>query len=349
MKFFFLLRKRLAQYYMKNKVIFLLFVLGGALNAIVFCFSYGNLLPAMTNRGSQEIQYREYFVRYFDGVKSLEEKETALEEIQNSGLLESVRLCWQENNDIDGRLICACVYGEPPLVRLKGTLELSAPGQVLVPLSSSADVGSEVTLMGEAFEVVGQHTSDEYYISYADFVDTGCKIWQIYAAAQERQNFSDDPVEQLLRSTFPDGNIKTPRIYELSDQGLSRYNLTMICSTFLIATVSFMFLLRYLMDSMMDENSASMMVGASKGKLIFLIFCEGLVLFLAVSILGLLLHFVLYTPVFSKLNYAEGLVYRFGDYLRILAGISGIVLVCLIPFLGKYMKLSPIRAYRTRP
>lgn len=341
-----MLRKRLTQYYKKNKGMFLLFVLGGAINAIVFCFSYGNLLPAMTNRGSQEIQYREYFVRYFDGVKSLEEKETALEEIQNSGLFESIRLCWQENNDIDGRLICACVYGEPPLIRLKGTLELSAPGQVLVPLSSSADVGSEVTLMGEAFEVVGQHTSDEYYISYADFVDSGCKIWQIYAAAKNRQDFSDDPVEQLLRTTFPDGNIKTPLIYELSDQGLSRYNLTMICSTFLIATVSFMFLLRYLMDSMMDENIASMMVGASKGRLIFMIFCEGLFLFLGVSILGLLLHYVLYVPVFSRVNYAEGLVYRFNDYLRILSGIFFIVLACLIPFLVKYTKMSPICVYR---
>ena len=129
MKFFFLLRKRLAQYYMKNKVIFLLFVLGGALNAIVFCFSYGNLLPAMTNRGSQEIQYREYFVRYFDGVKSLEEKETALEEIQNSGLLESVRLCWQENNDIDGRLICACVYGSRRWSASKEPWSFRLPGR----------------------------------------------------------------------------------------------------------------------------------------------------------------------------------------------------------------------------
>ena len=165
---------------------------------------------------------------------------------------------------------------------------------------------------------------------------------------QDLVTYWDRKTEQLLRSTFPDGNVKTPRIYELSDQGLSRYNLTMICSTFLNATVSFKFLHRYLMDSMMDENSASMMVGASKGKLLFLIFCEGLVLFLGVSILGLLLHYALYTPVFSKLNYAEGLVYRLGDYLRILAGICAIVLVCLIPFLGKYMKMSPIRGYRTR-
>lgn len=341
-----MLLNRLAQYYRKNKIIFLLFVIGGAINALVFCFFYGNLLPVVTNRNSQEIQYREYFVRYFDEVKTLDEKEAEMDEIQNSGLFESVRVCWQESDSLDGPWICASVFGDPPLIRLKGTLDFSSCRQVIVPLSCSADVGSSITLMGETFQVIGQHTSDEYYISYTDFADIGCKIWQIYAVTNDRQDFSNDLAEQLLCNTFSDGNIKTPRIYELSDMGLSLYNTIMICSTFLIATVSFMFLLRYLMDSLTDENIASIIVGASKRKMVLLIFCEGLILFLAVSIIGLLFHYALYIPVFSKINIAEGLIYSFSDYLRILSGIFFIVLACLIPFLGKYTKMSPIRMYR---
>lgn len=346
MRFFFLLINRLAQYYRKNKVIFMLFVIGGAINALVFCFFYGNLLPAVTNRNSQEIQYREYFVRYFDEVKMLDEKEAEMKEIQNSGLFESVRVCWQENNSLDGRWICASVFGESPLIRLKGTLNFTSDRQVLVPLSCSADIGSSITLMGESFQVVGQHTSDEYYISYTDFAALDCRIWQIYAVTNSRQDFTNDLAEQLLSNTFSDGDIKTPRIYELSDKGLSLYNTIMICSTFLIATISFMFLLRYLMDSLMDENIVSIIVGASKRKMVLIIFCESLILFLAVSIIGLLLHYALYIPVFSKINITEGLVYSFGDYLRILTGIFFIVLACLIPFLGKYTKMSPIRLYQ---
>lgn len=347
MKFLYLFKKRLVQYYLNNKGIFLLFILGGIINGLVFAYLYGNLLPAVNNRDSQQIYYREYTVR-FQEHRNVNELLSSTEILNESSLLQSVVLCHQvEQHAIYPTLIFASVTDEPPVIRMKGNVVFSGTGQVIVPSNCPSTVGDLLDLPCGEFTVIGQHTGEEYYITCKDFQQKQLPVTNLYVVARDRQNFSDDAVAQVLQEMFPGDAIKTPKIWELSDRNASQEELTFMCLCFAVATVSFMFLLLYVLDSGMDENIVSMIVGASKTSLTVMIYWEGLLLSSTANALGLVLHWVLYEPIFSKINVSDSLVYSLRDYIVIFLMMFVITVVILAAFLGRYAKMSPIKARQT--
>lgn len=62
MKKMYLLSHRLLRYFEKNKVIFILFLVGGILSSLTLTYMYENFMPSIANSNSQEIYYREYTV-----------------------------------------------------------------------------------------------------------------------------------------------------------------------------------------------------------------------------------------------------------------------------------------------
>jgi len=99
---------------------------------------------------------------------------------------------------------------------------------------------------------------------------------------------------------------------------------------------------------MINETIVAMIVGASKVRMTVYIFWETLLLSVGANVLGLLMHRVLYVPVFQKLNITENLSYTAADYVLILLVLLALSLLITIPFAMKYLKLSPIAARRER-
>ena len=73
MKALYLMYSRIKQYFLKNKLVFILFVLGGMLNTIMLSYCYGNLLTVVLTRNSTDQSYMTYTYNYKDGTVTADE------------------------------------------------------------------------------------------------------------------------------------------------------------------------------------------------------------------------------------------------------------------------------------
>ncbi|MCD8056219.1 MAG: hypothetical protein LUE25_05865 [Clostridiales bacterium] len=348
MKKLYLLSHRLLRYFEKNKVIFILFLVGGILSSLTLTYMYENFMPSIANSNSQEIYYREYTV-YDSGTGENSEGfgdcdfDAILSEMEESGLFSSISLSCRE----DGVKVYGLYSGEAPVSIEIGLSGLSSDSDIIIPADDITPVGGTVNISGTDFTVVGRQTlSGEYYITYQAYKSLSFETMQIYAVAAERQNFSDDKAEAYLYELFPDAYVKTPEIYEIFDASQSANTMILICGCYAVAVVSFMFLLCYLIDSCMDENTASLIVGARKSDITVMIFWECLVLTSLSNALGLLLHAALYEPLFSKINVTDGGRLGVGNYLTLFLFMFVISAVVVLAFQHRYAKLSPAAARR---
>ncbi len=341
MKTLYLIANRLRQYTNKNRIIFCLFILGGILNAIVFAYTYGNLLPAIANRNSEEFYYRQYFV-YLDNNPIDLWPSNAVDSITQSNFVESVSVA----SEIDRTTtIVASAKGPTNIVYVEGNVDEICSGQAVVPFDNAVNE-NKINLFGREYTIVGRHTGAEYYISLEDYQDSELITNQIIVTAKNRQSKANDQILSMLNAQFENEYIKTPYIYENADQRGSSTELFMICCVFAVVMISFMFLLRYLIDQNADENITSLIVGAPKSVILTLIYWEGLILSAVSYLIGLIIHRATWDQLFSKINVSDSIEYHLSDYLTMFLLMFVLTIIVLTPFLKKYSKMTPIEVKR---
>lgn len=348
MKTIYLLAQRLRQYAKKDKVIFSVFLIGGLINSVMFAYFYGNMLPSVVNRNSQGVYYRQYRADLTETYGASELGET-IGQLQSNPLIESVKLSTKSSHTIMDftQYMCTVLGNEPGVVIMKGTATFTAEGQIIVPVEDTTPIGGVVEIDGHSYTVIGQHTVDEYYvISNADYFQNYNVVDRIYVLSAQKHSYRNDPVEALMYDVLPTDYVRTPFIYVHTDELKSQQQLIVISVVYIISVISFISLLRYLIDSMIDENVTSMIVGAPKATVVAMIFREELFLFLIPNVIGLLLHYALTPALFSKINIVQDAVYTLSDYATILLIMLVLTVVCLLPLLRKYTKLSPVAARR---
>jgi len=361
MKTLYILGSRISQYYKKNKLLFLLFLLGGILNAVSMIYCYGNLLPYIRDRASMDLKYRDYTVsfQYWETdergsaigdtpITNLPDPEDVLSFIAEP-LLEGCEITAQNS-------VCTST-GNYPYTVVRGTTEFTGPYQVFVRQDVNTALGDTIDINGISFEVIGVFAGtitlgdrDLYHIPYETFVEMGYlnQVIRLDPLPLVRYDFvKDDPISILMESYFPDAPKGFPAVPKLELYN-SYFEIPGILISALLSMIAYTCLLRYLVDSMINETIVAMIVGASKVRMTVYIFWETLLLSVGANVLGLLMHRVLYVPVFQKLNITENLSYTAADYVLILLVLLALSLLITIPFAMKYLKLSPIAARRER-
>lgn len=347
MKTLYLFVSRIRQYYVRNKVIFLLFMIGGVLNAITLAFCYGNALPSILNRETKDPAYREYFVYYDQGQLTEED----LFKFLNHPLIQAC--------SFDGRLDSAgttAVVGDYPLTLIEGTLEFTGPYQILMPMKSGLQIGDTFQFLGEEFETIGiikMPTSlQRPVIPYDTFLSLCGGVENttgLYFYSTEVQQWENDLVLAWAAEALPFSNSSPVfALFSLyADANETAYYLPLICITTFLGVFAFTVLLYNMIKSAAKENIISMIVGASKVRVAIWSFAEALILGVSANILGFLLHWALYQPVFTKLNLATHLTYYFEDYCLLTLMILIFSLITTLPVLFKQLRLSPIAARRS--
>lgn len=345
MKMLYLFFHRLARCFRQNKGFFLLFLLGGIINALVFAHLYGTL-PNVVNRTSTARYYRSYAALPSE-YTTFDEAGDTFSEMLESPLFEAVipenNYAVEEHVHI---IVCAAFTGEPTLVKATGSMTFTEPGQIIVPYDCAASVGETITLQDKRFTIIGKHNDHDYYISSSDYLACFDGFTSIHVYSTQRYPSLNNPVSEYLSAHFP--KYAVPNIYYLYDDSLTTSGLQSMCLAFLICTVSFLFLMRYMIDSLMGENIISMIVGAPRSAIVTMVFWECLLLFLLANSAGLLLHWLLTPSFFSKFQVVPDLVYTGGDYLNMTVITFVIILISLLPMLRKYTRLSPVRARQER-
>ena len=323
MKALFMLCQRMKQYYMKNKGIFLLFLIGGLFNSVMVTYCYGNLVPSVSNRSIEGPDYMEYMVNFSNESPSID----AVEQLRGNSLIQSCRL-YDNINDIYS------FHPDYPLTMLKGTSAFTQMYQVIVPSTQERNIGEYMEIAGQRFLIIGVAVYG-YHIPEESFIELigkdGIRQLQVYAA--ERQPAENDLVEQLIVAAFPEltsisGPLYSIRVREARD---SEYWVNLIIGQAFVAILSYTFLLRYLLISLRKENVVSLILGASKLRIAITIFQDAFVLGALANATGVLLHRILYGPVFRPLNIEPSIYYTAQDYCFIFLIMTVLSLITAIP------------------
>jgi len=165
MKTLYILGSRISQYYKKNKLLFLLFLLGGILNAVSMIYCYGNLLPYIRDRASMDLKYRDYTVsfQYWETdergsaigdtpITNLPDPEDVLSFIAEP-LLEGCEITAQNS-------VCTST-GNYPYTVVRGTTEFTGPYQVF----SNCPNLKKIYVPAELIE---EYKTHEFWSLYAD-------------------------------------------------------------------------------------------------------------------------------------------------------------------------------------
>lgn len=336
MKTMYVFWQRLKQYYIKNKGVFQLFILGGMLNAIIVSYCYGNLIPSVSNRYLEGPNYMEYLMYFHDTPPSV----NGIEIVKNSPLIRSCILSDGEISTFDE---------DYPIVKLNGTFKFTDTYQVIVPSTQEKRVGEFLEIYGKSFEIIGISSSG-YYISEDTFMELvgvdGIRSVFVYAA--KRQPAENDLVDGLLREAFPNmtylgGPLYDLRVREARD---SEGWMVLICVQAFVAVVAYAFLLRYMLGTLRKENVVSMILGSSKVRTAILIFRDAIALCVLANAMGLLTHYLLYKPIFRGLNIEQSLRYTFNDYCLILLMMVMLSLIVTIPVVIKEIVSTPANSKR---
>lgn len=341
MKMFCLLLNRFKQYFLRNKLLFILFVLGGAINTIAVIYSYGNLMPLVANRNLEDPTYRNYVVTFHEQPAQLDK----IEELRSNPLIESC--IFSEGTNI-------CAFDEAyPMVKLNGVLEFTGPYQVIAPQSANVFPGEEIIIDGTVFQVIGSAScgiADVFFIPYDTYLEMGygTNISKIRLYAVSRQDVQNDQVIALINSIFPNNtgiSSLANTMYQLEARESSQFLAVIVINAFL-SVVAYAFLLYYILDSLHQENGIFMILGTTKVRMTVFLLREAIILSALANGIGLLIHRLFYQAVFSDLNITSNLQYTPGDYVFIYLLMLILSLLTSLPLIIRGWKLSPVESRR---
>lgn len=358
MKLLQLISSRIKQYWVNNRLIFILFLIGGVLSSLMFCYFYGNMSSNMSYRAAPERYELEY------EISNLPAEWTAAEILEKSKLLyeddliESVSVVYQlyehpggqemvqDSQPGHGR-ITAEVGNDNFALCLNGNVDLNAnPDGVAVPDFSTKAVGDALMIGGKGLTVIGKHTSWDYFISFDTFRELEIPVDRMSVIAVELHDFGNDPIRALLEEVFPGASIDAPDQYEVFVKESTVITVTLLTIVYGSSMLAFMFLLRFLMDANVNSTVISRIVGAKKWQILGLCFGEAAALCALVDAAGIGLHALLYDSLFSNLNKQEGLIYLPQDYLTIFLSMLCVGMAVALGFVVKYAVLSPAASRR---
>ncbi len=207
----------------------------------------------------------------------------------------------------------------------------------------------DIRVGDKTLKVVKNQSENDYFIPIDAYFESGIKTWTITIWVKER--FSENMMYRyvdFLRNTFnikydPDVDcegvydfIRFPQFAYSYESGFNLGQFYSISYIFILSVISFMFLLKYLMDSCRRENSILMMVGAKKKRIVLLNLIENIILTFISSAVAVVLHIVLYDSLVTKINLYKNITYSAQDYLIIVLLAIGLSLIVQIPFIFTY-------------
>lgn len=198
-------------------------------------------------------------------------------------------------------------------------------------------------IQGQDFEIIRNESVSDYTIPIGKYFDSKVRTSKIEICVSERFSKNmmfryGDFLNNLFAQLYPNNNISvtTPEaFYGIEDNGIQQ-EFALIIIVFIVSVISFMFLLKYLMDSNRRENSIFMMVGAKKKHILIINFLENIILTVFCTAVAITLHAIFYNSLFSKINIYDNITYSLQDYAIIALVSIGLSIIVQIPFIFTY-------------
>jgi len=367
MKVLTLLYARFRQHYAQNKFIFMMFLIGVLASGFALIYFYGNTISYKRYFASSNVELRSYTIRFAQQQIFSPNQFAKLNEIcRESGMNQSqiymsnpilknnfsgldpqrIDRAWNPNMPAAYSIRVAAFW--PNVSGFTAFMgrstfspeELSGKSRVaILPVSflSADDLDQQVFINNNFFTVVGAAGSSLILIPFQTYLDCGFVSNQVNVVldrilpTETEANFV-----QSLKTIFPDSIVQDTSQMRKNLQMKMIQELPQIGLMYLCSLLSFLFLMKYMVDKLGHENTVYAMLGASKRKVVCLLLLEIILWITSINILCIIVYQSLYTPLFSKLNMLDGITYDLTDYILILLIAIVTAFLSALPFIWKY-------------
>lgn len=328
----------------RDKLIFLLYVLGSVCCVLMFLFCYGNMTTSKRMEQSDQVELKRYTLEHY------------YPQAPDTGFLSSIAayspqyvsfsrkyVVTPEQKALSHYPICrisAFVSEETPLLPISGRVQFSKEelenGQkvIIVPSTFIDDNTGKVVLYGQEFTVIGMSSAlREFYIPYKTYQALGLTVDIITIDLASQLSVRDNnALVDLLYSMIPESRIEDPSIYYSMGKDSLAGELLLVAGMYVLAFLSFTFLMKFLMDSSAHDSIVYTIVGASKKRMLAVALCGNLLLCSITSLAAIFFHVLFYSTCFAPINIVDNLTYSFQDYVLVFVLTVFFSLLTLLPF-----------------
>ncbi len=350
MKLISIIGSRLREYYSRNRVIFILYVVGYLLCTLFFIYMYNNAMPHLVKdkKNSAEDRYYNFYLAGGDTVT-----EDFINQLLSTYGIENIEMSHYlsagECGDADweGRLVVAR-YGTEPLGTVsKGRTyftdeEMGTGNAIVVPIGIDLD---SVFLFDREFEVIA--TGDYcFFVPPAAFynydisVDSFEVLFSNILTTEEENEF----IGVICSALTVEGMVG--EAYRSDTAQTEGANLMIVWVMAGVMLLVFSYLVKYMMELGIHENVIYRMVGADRGDLLRIIFYENLVMNLVLVAAAFLIYELAYEPVFNNLNFYRDVKVSGGDMLVILFSMIFLSMLIILPTVIRISRMEVIEAKR---
>lgn len=358
---------RTQQYFYNNKLVFILFITGGILCSLTFIYFYGNFITSKSLSGANEYVFRKYDLYFQEPLQNLTGKQletmkkysldkltlssyVSIDKLQSEDLGESARLEYQKNGFfiVDTSLVDHN-YISTEAGRVEFTEKEVEDGEYVVILPSdflvSPSIPQSIKIFNKEYKIIGiTGSSNDLHIPRTVFEKEKYDIYSIsILLTKEISNSENTLYENELKEAFSTAELYGVSTIKNSINQQAPTQLFRICLIYFLAMLSFVFLLKYLIDTRRGEDIIYSLVGASKKIVIKIMIMQNLLLSLATGIIGVLLHLCLKSNLFELINIYPNVSYNFWDYFIIIFSMCFISAIIQIPFIWIYYRYSLIK------
>ena len=355
---------RIIQYFKSNKLIFVLFVIGGILCSLTFIYFYGNIITIRNISGSNEELLRNYEIYLNEPAEELNQNQKAILNkypAEKLTVQSQIELSMLESNDMGNSYKNYIARTDSVFVEtslLKTNLISKEAGRVqftdeelqqnshvvILPpdFLKSPDIPKSIKIMGKPYEIIGiSGSSNNLYIPYTVFEDENLNINHISLMLKNELSDQENiEFESELQTEFPNARIAGSSMLKDNIKKQAPNQLFFVCTIYLLAIFSFMFLIKYMIDKNNGGDIICILVGATRKTIIKIIVLQNIILTFIVGIVGIVLHCALRNNLFELINTQPNIQYYFTDYLLILGMMVVISTIAIIPFLWSTFRHS---------
>lgn len=350
MKSFRLANGRIVDCIKANRLIFIIFLIGIILSDIIFIYFYGNVMPYKVAEAENALQLRTFTVESADGMEISTDK---LNILDCYGVNEVWVSCYANIQGLNTYPVDVPNGEGVMLVALRNnneTKDVSAKvffqedelKKDMIILSKEYGAMDSIRVNGVNFQVarqIGNMATYPLFIPYDSFKKHNFLANQIqyYLTVCPSENQALE-IEQILTQEYPQADIIIPDLS--SNNGVTRESYLVISVQYVLSTLSFLILFKYMLEQNKSQDAVYAIVGATKGKIMYIIILEASILSVIGAIFAVVLHCGLYNLIFDNINIYKNIRYTLVDYLICCSFTVLLSAIASLPFILTYIRSS---------
>ena len=352
-----------------NKTVFVIFAVSMLVSAVLFTYLYGNSVLYMTARNKKSnIGFRTYecsIVRNHDekiclNTKILEEIENCFSDfpVEDIFYYSSVIMTSQKNSSV------SC--GEWKSGKTNFTDEQVNSSQNVIFVSDSVDsteqrilrrkgdiayFSSSIDGTTKEYEIAGEFSYWDVvgYIPYTTFIKENMELTQIRVITSRRLNSEENNEIIDLFNYLPvkvDFNPMYPHMFKDEEMTNSMTMIVILALIYILALVSYLYMAKYIIESNKYYYNINSLLGAKRVNIAVRLFFEFMILLSVINIFAIVIHYVFYNSLFTKINMITNISYFISDYIIIFFVLTLLAVLVVLPYSFIFTKSAIVDVYR---